>query len=299
MLVNNEAISAVSQGFSAIFNEAFEKAEPQWNKVAMEVKSTTKINNYGWLKKSSRFRKWLGDRVVQNLSAHHYTIENISYENTIGVDRDDIEDDNMGVYAPFIEAMGEDAKMHPDELVFELLSNGFTELCYDGQPFFDADHPVADADGVIQSVSNFQSGSATPWYLLSVGSPIMPLILQRRRDYQFVAMDDPTDKNVFSRKEFQYGIDARLAAGYGLWQMAVGSKATLDKTNFQAAVATLLSVKDDSGKPLIRSPQLLLVVPPSLRGAAKEILEAERDANGATNTERNTAELLVVPYLAA
>ena len=39
------------------------------------------------------------------------------------------------------EEMGRAAATHPDELVFETVANGFTEECFDGQPFFDTDHP--------------------------------------------------------------------------------------------------------------------------------------------------------------
>lgn len=297
MLFNKDTHEALTQGFSTIFNEAFQAAQPQWNRVAMEVSSSTKENNYGWMGKSTRFREWLGDRVIQNLSAHKYTLENKSFENTIGVDRDDIEDDNVGIYSPMLRQLGQDAAFHPDRLVFDLLKEGFANLCYDGQFFFDSDHPVLDANGVAQSVSNMQSGSETPWYLLSTTGAIRPLIFQRRRDYQFVAKDDPESEAVFKAKQLQYGIDARCNAGYGLWQMAFGSKDDLDATNYQAARAAMMSFKSDGGEPLNVMPNLL-VVPPSLEGAAKEILTAERGANGGTNIHRNTAELLVVPYLA-
>ena len=38
--------------------------------------------------------------------------------------------------------VGESAALHPDELVYGLLANGFTEKCYDGKAFFATDHPV-------------------------------------------------------------------------------------------------------------------------------------------------------------
>ena len=56
--------------------------------------------------------------------------------------RDDIEDDNYGVYTPMMEAMGESTALHKDERVSEAVKNGFTEKCYDGQPFFSERHQV-------------------------------------------------------------------------------------------------------------------------------------------------------------
>ena len=296
MELNNESIAALTQGFTAIFNTAFENVATKKDQVAMTIMSTTKENNYGWMGESTTFREWLGDRVIQNLSSHNYTITNKSYESTIGVSRDNIEDDNVGVYTPLFQMMGQNAALHPDELVFQLLKDGFTKTCYDGQYFFDTDHPVL-VDGVEQSVSNMQAGSSTPWFLLDTTKPIKPLIYQLRRAYEFVAMDDPKDDNVFSKKQFLYGVDGRGAAGYGLWQMAFGSKATLNNTNFQLARSAMMSLKKDNGLPLNVTPNLL-VVPPSLEAAADEVVKAERKANGATNTDRNKAEVLVVPLLA-
>ncbi|WP_299440179.1 Mu-like prophage major head subunit gpT family protein [uncultured Rhodospira sp.] len=296
MLINRTNLSDTFVGFKTIFNDAFNTAESEYQRVAMDVPSATSEEDYKWMGKTTRFRKWLGDRVIQNLSAHSYVIKNEPFENTVGVDRDDIEDDKLGVYKPMIQQLGYDAKTHPDELIFPLLSNGFGTLCYDGQNFFDTDHPVLEADGSTVSVSNMQTGSQTPWFLLDTSKPIRPFLFQKRRDYDFVAMDTPDDEAVFSRKEFRYGVDCRVAAGYGLWQMAFGSKLELNETNLAAALAAMRSIKGDQGKPLNIKPTLL-VVPPSLEYTARKLLQAEQ-IGGTTNVLRNAAELLSTAWLA-
>lgn len=292
MILNKTNLAAMTTGFKAVFKDAFASAPSDWDKIAMEVPSSTRQETYAWLGATTAFREWLGDRVVQNLASHDYTIKNRSFENTVGVDRDDIEDDTYGVYKPLVAQLGQDAKQHPDRLVFELLAAGFSTLCYDGQYFFDSDHPVAGA-----SVSNTGGGSGTAWYLLDVSRMVRPLIFQKRRDYQFQAMDAPDDEAVFLRKEIRYGVDARVNAGYALWQLAYGSKDTLNATNYAAARSAMMAFKSDAGSPLGVRPNLL-VVPPSLESAAFEVLKAERDAAGATNVYRDTADLLVTPWLA-
>ncbi len=77
-----------------------------------------------------------------------YTITNKDFEVTVGVDRNDIEDDNLGVYGPLMQEMGVSAAQQPDDLTFGLLAQGATETCYDGQCFFDTDHPSFDKNGV-------------------------------------------------------------------------------------------------------------------------------------------------------
>ena len=82
----------------------------------------------------------------------------------------------LGIYKPMFAEMGHLAKQHPDELLFGLLDSGFTSLCYDGLPFFDAAHPAADASGAAVMVSNMQAGTERAWYLLDTSRAIKPLI---------------------------------------------------------------------------------------------------------------------------
>lgn len=291
MIINKGNLSIMFTGFKTVFNQAFDGAPSDYEKIAMLVPSTAKQETYAWLGSTTQFREWLGDRVIQNLKTHDYSIKNKSFENTVGVDRDDIEDDTYGIYKPMVSQLGQDAKIHPDILVFALLAGGFALPCYDGQYFFDTDHPVAG-----QSVSNSGGGSGSAWYLLDTSRMVKPIIFQKRRDYQFVAMDAPDDEAVFSRKEYRYGVDSRVNVGFGLWQLAYGSKQTLDATNYAAARSAMMSFKNDTGKPLGIRPTLLLV-PPTLEKNALEVIQAERLANGATNVYRNTAQVLVSPYL--
>ena len=55
-----------------------------------------------------------------------------------------IEDDNYGTYTPFMEGMGESTALHKEQRVAETVKKGFTDLCYDGQPFYSKTHKVGD-----------------------------------------------------------------------------------------------------------------------------------------------------------
>ncbi|WP_339863205.1 Mu-like prophage major head subunit gpT family protein [Paremcibacter congregatus] len=297
MQITSTSLAALMIGFKSEFKNGLDTAESQYKTIAMDVNSTKGAETYGWLGKTTRFRKWLGDRVIQNLKTHDFTIKNEPFENTVGVDRDDIEDDSLGLYSPLFKQMGQDTANHPDELVFDLWKKGFTEKCYDGQYFFDTDHPAIDEDGNEYSVSNMQAGAGPAWYLIDNSKALMPVIFQKRRPYDFASMDKKDDTNVFLQKEYLYGIDARVNAGYGLWQLAFGSKATLNKANYDSAFEAMQSLKGDHGKPLNVTPKVLLV-PPTLRAVALEMVKAERDAAGATNVNRGTTEVVVCPWLA-
>ncbi len=271
MLINQANLRVVFDGFNTSFNKGFEGAKSHYKDVAMAVPSTAGNNTYGWLGQFPKLREWVGDRVIKNLVAHSYAVENKLFENTIGVPRVAIEDDQFGIFGPMFTEMGRTTAQHPDELIFSLLAAGFTTECYDGQYFFDTDHPVADAQGVPQSVSNFQAGGGAPWFLLDCSRAIKPMLFQTRVPYTFTRLDKDTDDNVFWRDQYIYGVRARANAGFGLWQLAYASKADLTADNYEAARAAMMALKGDEARPLGIQPDTL-VVPPSLEGDAMRLL---------------------------
>lgn len=297
MIINGDSLRTIYVGFSAAFRDGLSSSTPLWNRVAMQVPSSTAENEYGWLGQIPGLREWIGERQVRNLTTDGYRIKNKTYEDTVGVPREAIEDDNVGLYTPLFTEMGRASAELPDTLVFDLLKAGFATLCYDGQFFFDSDHPVTDANGATQTQSNTGGGSGTGWYLLDTTRAVKPIIYQSRRPFELTRMDAMTDEQVFTKKEYRYGVDGRCNVGYGLWQFAYGSKQTLDATAYAAARAAMMGRKGDFGRQLNVRPNLL-VVPPSLEAAGRAVLLDERLAGGATNTWRNTAELLVAPWLA-
>jgi len=84
--------------------------------------------------------------------------------------------------------------------------------------------------------------------------------------------------------------------GFGFWQMAFGSQAPLAKDAFVAARTSMTSLRSDQGRPLGIRPSLL-VVGPSNEQFALDLIKAERNAAGATNTLYNAVDIHVTPYL--
>lgn len=237
MILNKANLTALFVALKTTFNNAFGAAPSQWDQVATLVPSTTRTNDYAWLDRFPRLKKWVGDKVVKALTQHNYTLTNDSYEATVEVDRDDIEDDQIGIYAPQAQDAGFSAKQWPDELVFEALNEAFTAKCYDGQPFISDKHPNGkDKDGKDVVVSNL-----------------------------------------------------------GTAKLSAASLADAQKS-YGAARTALRSVKDVEGRPLNVQP-VLLVVPPALEDTANALMTAERLDDGKTNIYKNTAKVLVVPWL--
>lgn len=300
MNINRANLDALFVNVRADYEAGALAVKPLKDRIAMTANSSTREETYGWLGNYNRLREWVGQKVVNNLVAHGFSIKNRTFENTISIPREDIEDDLVGVYSGAFKMLGQDAALHPDELVFELLKGGASQLCYDGKNFFATNHPVNPDDATAGTVSNVDltsPGDAIGWALLDTTKVVKPFIFQKRKDYTFIRKDQDTDDNVFFSKEYIFGVEARANAGYGLWQLAYGSNKTLDSTSYAAARRAMMELKAPSGKPLGITPDLLLCAP-EFEEAALELINGDRNTAGASNVWRGTAELIVCPWLA-
>jgi phage major head subunit gpT-like protein len=302
LIVNKANLEAVFLNLKTTFNKAFDAAPSIWQQTTMLVPSGSSQNNYNWLSRFPKMRKWLGDKVVKSLSAFKYTIENEDFEATVEVDRNDIEDDTLGIYGPMAQEAGFSSKQLPDEIDADMKNAAFASLCYDGQYFYDTDHPVGDGNGGETSVSNKGTAvlsnastaaiiacygaartaimsftddegrplglipavlevgpaleamarlcveadkladnapnpykgtakvivnpritSTTQWMLHVTNRPLRPFLYQERKKPVFVSQTDMNADDVFMRKKYKFGAEARAAGGYGLWQLSYGS----------------------------------------------------------------------------
>lgn len=149
MLVNKESIASVFTGLKTLFNNALTAQTGQWQATAMEVPSDAAGEDYAWLSRFPKMKKWIGSKSVKNIAGKKYYVANEDWETTIAVKRNDIEDDRLGLYRTQSQQAGESAAELHDIIVDSLKNGAFTQLCYDGQYYYDVDHPVGD-----NSVSN-------------------------------------------------------------------------------------------------------------------------------------------------
>ena len=95
-------IRALWTTFSAVFQEGYAGSPTFYDKIATVVPSSSKSNTYGWMSRLPQMREWLGDRVIQNVASYGYQITNKTFELTVAIPREDVEDDNLGVYRPIV-----------------------------------------------------------------------------------------------------------------------------------------------------------------------------------------------------
>lgn len=296
--VSSGKLATINIGFRANFQQGRVAAatDNHYERLVTRVPSTTREEEYGWLKDIPQIREMGGERIINALAEDGYKIKNKKFELTIGVKGDDINDDRVGIYAPRFTMMGDEVARFPNRLVFDLLKAGFATKCYDGQEFFDTDHPYIKADGSVGVQSNYQAGAGTPWFLLCTKRPLKPIILQEREPFEFVSLDRPTDQNVFMKDELLYGVDGRMNVGFGFWQMALGSKADLTDVNVKALRTIGESLLGDHGKALGLTYDLF-VGAPAHRDKADELFNTPTLAAGGGNPLFKAFDTLITPYL--
>jgi phage major head subunit gpT-like protein len=154
MLLNPSSLQAAFLAYDTKFRSAYEKTPVQWDKIATLISSTTAEQIHAWVDRVPQLRKWVGERQINNIKARAQSLVNEKYEDTIGIDREKFEDDQYGIYSPAIEMLGEAARVWPDQLVVAALQAGDSSLCYDGQFFFDTDHPIDPSNPSAGTQSN-------------------------------------------------------------------------------------------------------------------------------------------------
>lgn len=135
----------------ALFFEQFYGGEPlQSDRIVTTIPSTQPIVQLNWLGTVPQMRQWLGDRQPGSVSKHDFSVEVVDWEGTIEIDRNALEDDNLGLIRPKIAELADEAKQHIMRRTFAVLEAATAATCYDGKAFFATDHPIGQT-GAVQS----------------------------------------------------------------------------------------------------------------------------------------------------
>ncbi|HBM8993099.1 TPA: Mu-like prophage major head subunit gpT family protein [Citrobacter freundii] len=282
--------------FNVKFETGAESYTPSHPLLANEVPSSSGANAYGFLEEFPEIKEWLTSRQLKELSTKDYTLKNKTFESSIGVKREDFEDNDYGKYSMIFQQYGRKAAMFPDKLMFEAMVNGHKTESIDGQYFFDTDHPVGT--GVYSNIYGTPADeNAKPkWYLFDASQGLKPFIYQNRREIALTSVTDLDDAKVFLENKFYFGVDGRLNVGYGMWQCAAASYDDITDVNFGTVYDGMLSIKGGSGDPLGIVPTVM-VVSVSQRAAAEKVILRQRLDNGEDNPNYKRVEIIVCPYI--
>lgn len=137
----------LTKGLRSEFFDRFTGTPTYYQDLSTRIPSTSDAETYRWLGTVPRMREWGTGRLARGLRSESYSVENLKYEATIEVDRDEIADDQTGQIRVRIGELAQRAATHKDFLLSQLLINGATGgyHSYDGVPFFSASHVSGDS----------------------------------------------------------------------------------------------------------------------------------------------------------
>jgi phage major head subunit gpT-like protein len=287
---------ALNTGIVTGFNERLTDKGQTKDHIAVTVPSTTSQETYPSLVSISDMEEWDGDLKIDSIDQDAFLVKNRKFGKGVEVDVDDVDDFsvttaiNKAMFA--VNELADIANQLPDRLVWAQLERGFDTVGYDGQFFFDADHPVRAADGSETTVSNFQGGAGTPWYLVDDRYYKMPIIFQERLAPQMTSATGSSDHNVIMRDKLLWRAKQRCEAAFGAWPLIYASREPLTAANYEAARAAMGGMLGENGRQLDVMPTKL-IVGRSNEGAARRLLINETLPQGGTNEWHRSAELHV------
>lgn len=163
MFLQSSTLAAARVGFDRIFQDGYQSvsaADMWWMRLATKRPSKAKSNIYHLLKLFPRMRKWIGPRIMHNLLMADYTLTNLPYEDGFEIDVDDFEDDNLGIYDDALRQLGRAAGLWGNDIIYDAIIAAATTVCYDGQYFFDTDHPLEVQGAAATTQANLHTSTA-------------------------------------------------------------------------------------------------------------------------------------------
>lgn len=160
-IVSNNLL--LEKGLRADFLKAFNNGEnPQEIMgMVMETTSSSDSEKYGWLGESPQMEQWLDERKLRGLKDFDYSIPNKDYEATLKVNKNVMDDDQLGAVKVRIADLAAVARNHPRKLFFDQLVAGETDLGYDGVPFFSLVHNESGSNQVNLSTETIAGSTQT------------------------------------------------------------------------------------------------------------------------------------------
>lgn len=139
--VTADFVRALNATVRSVYDDAFASASGVWQEIATVMPSTQSEEPYAWIGEIPTMREFLDERTIKALKEYGFTIRNKTWEATIGVKREALEDEQTGQLRARVMGLAEAASAHYDELLFNLIASGGSANCYDGTPFYGNSHP--------------------------------------------------------------------------------------------------------------------------------------------------------------
>ncbi len=154
----------LTKGLRSEFFNRLENTPAHFTELATRIVSNSDSETYRWLGTVPKMREWGTGRLAKGLRTESYSVENLKYESTLEVDRDEIADDQTGQIRVRIGELAQRAATHKDYLIAQLLNSGTSAgfTSYDGATFFSNAHVSGQSGSQDNDVTSAAAAPGDP-----------------------------------------------------------------------------------------------------------------------------------------
>ncbi|HEU4708753.1 MAG TPA: Mu-like prophage major head subunit gpT family protein [Methylophilaceae bacterium] len=109
--------------------------------------------DYAWLGQVPQLSERQGEKKFSQLRKTPWTVRNVEYQGGIAIPKKDILYDKTGQVRVRVNEMADRSQSHWAKLAAQLIIDGESGVCYDGQYFFDTDHSEGDSGSQSNDIS--------------------------------------------------------------------------------------------------------------------------------------------------
>ena len=176
--INDAQLQELGKILNAKWTAAFEAApQTQLNALATMYTSTAASNNYAFLEALGGWSEWNGARKFKDVASQQFEVLNKDYEMSLKMPKNQIEDDQIGMYTDLVPNMVQQWFKKQQGLIMSVLTSN--PIAYDGVALFSAagrtygDNTIANYVTTALSAITFEAAYVEMMsYLDHAGEPL-------------------------------------------------------------------------------------------------------------------------------
>src|SRR5436189_931791 len=165
MDITPQNISTFNRSSVTVWSRGAASYTPEYARLAAQVQAAAGVCVFGWLGAMPSLRPFVKEVEKASISSNKWTVTPDPWGVKWGIPKRDLMNDTYGQYASMFEQNGLLSAVHPDQLLFNRLVAGFTEVDYTGTAFFATTVIKKHATGVDKNkFKNAFTKQLTPTY---------------------------------------------------------------------------------------------------------------------------------------
>lgn len=153
--INDATLQDLNKQLNAKWTSAFTAApQSQLSTLATQYTSTTASNHYAFMEAMGGWSQWNGARNFKDVASQQFEVVNKDYEMSIKMPKNQIEDDQIGMYVDLVPAMVAGWFKKQQSLIMDVLTGN--PLAYDGAALFGTTRTYGS-----NTISNYTTSALT------------------------------------------------------------------------------------------------------------------------------------------